>query len=56
MYISIYAYFKKFFFYIDIRLPIKLKKKGHNLIEKFIIYSLRNIKATETVILRILKT
>ena len=32
------------------------RKKGLNLIEKFIIYSLRNIKGIKTVILKIIKT
>ena len=37
--------------------PIKTKeKKGLNLIEKFSTYSLHNIKAIKTVILKILKT
>ena len=34
----------------------KTKEKGLNLIENFIIYSLRNIKAIKTVIFKILKT
>ena len=34
----------KFIFDINLRSPIKLKKKGLNLIEKIIIYSLRNKK------------
>ena len=47
----------KFIFDINIRPPIRTKeKKGHNLNEKFIIYSVRNIKAIKTVILKILKT
>ena len=36
---------------MNIKPPIKLKKKGFNLIEKFIIYCLHNIKALKTVIL-----
>ena len=37
-------------------LPIKTKEKRLNLILKFIVYSLRNIKAIKTVIPKILKT
>ena len=40
---------------MNIRPLIKLKEKGLNLIEKVIIYSLHNIKAIESVILKILK-
>ena len=44
------------FFQINIRVPIKHTEKRLNLIEKFIICSLRNIKAIKTVILNTLKT
>ena len=55
MYICIYAKIFKFIFDVNIRPPIKTKEKRLILIEKFIIYSLRNRKAIKTVILKILK-
>ena len=56
MYVSIYVKGENLFFYINLRPPIKTKEKGLTLIENFILYSLRNIKAIKTVIFKIVKT